>query len=212
MKGAPDPLRLGDLFSLSATDQVPISAWRLVSIAKPIVQTACAVSKLCAAGSGVAFCLNRVTAAAERDSQLPLEVAALLSMMTGVRWLQAALLYGTGLRLLECLRLRVKDLDFERHEIVVREGKGTARLPPHAGRDACGTKPAISSQALRPTGCWPQKALRPTPCRARTTPFSTSTAAHTAFEDRTGVPLRVDKPGIEALAFTGILRLQTGPD
>ena len=34
------------------------------------------------------------------------------------------LLYGSGLRLIECLRLRVKDLDFARHEIVVREGKG----------------------------------------------------------------------------------------
>ena len=50
--------------------------------------------------------------------------ATVCSMMTGLRRLQAALLYGTGLRLLECLRLRVKDLDFERHEIVVREGKG----------------------------------------------------------------------------------------
>ena len=66
---------------------------------------------------------------AKRGEKLPVvlsrgEVAALLSVMTGLRRLQAALLYGTGLRLLECLRLRVKDLDFERHEIVVREGKG----------------------------------------------------------------------------------------
>jgi integrase len=36
----------------------------------------------------------------------------------------AMLLYGSGLRLLECLRLRVKDVAFERNEIVVREGKG----------------------------------------------------------------------------------------
>ena len=41
-----------------------------------------------------------------------------------MRRLQAGLLYGSGLRLLECLRLRVKDLDFDRSEIVVREGKG----------------------------------------------------------------------------------------
>ena len=66
---------------------------------------------------------------AKRGEKLPVvlsraEVAALLSVMTGLRRLQAALLYGTGLRLLECLRLRVKDLDFERHEIVVRAGKG----------------------------------------------------------------------------------------
>jgi len=36
----------------------------------------------------------------------------------------ASLLYGTGLRLLECLRLRVKDIDFASHQILVREGKG----------------------------------------------------------------------------------------
>ena len=36
----------------------------------------------------------------------------------------AALLYGTGLRLMECVRLRVKDLDFDRGEILVRQGKG----------------------------------------------------------------------------------------
>ncbi len=36
----------------------------------------------------------------------------------------ASLLYGSGLRLLECLRLRVKDFDFERHQITVREAKG----------------------------------------------------------------------------------------
>jgi len=66
---------------------------------------------------------------AKRGDKLPvvlsrLEVASLLSLMSGVRRLQAGLLYGSGLRLLECLRLRVKDLDFERNEIVVRAGKG----------------------------------------------------------------------------------------
>ena len=39
-------------------------------------------------------------------------------------WMVVALLYGAGLRLQECLELRVKDLDFDRHEIVVRRGKG----------------------------------------------------------------------------------------
>jgi len=35
------------------------------------------------------------------------------------------LLYGTGMRLLECLRLRIKDVDFERNQITVRDGKGS---------------------------------------------------------------------------------------
>jgi len=66
---------------------------------------------------------------ARRPEKLPVglsraEAAALLSVLSGERWLQAALLYGTGLRLLECLRLRVKDIDFDRNEVVVRDGKG----------------------------------------------------------------------------------------
>jgi integron integrase len=40
------------------------------------------------------------------------------------KWLMATLLYGTGLRLMECLRLRVKDIDFARNQITIREGKG----------------------------------------------------------------------------------------
>jgi len=52
------------------------------------------------------------------------EVQRLLSAMEGRTWLLASLLYGTGMRLMECLRLRVKDVDFARNEITVREGKG----------------------------------------------------------------------------------------
>jgi integron integrase len=52
------------------------------------------------------------------------EVAAVLERMSGVYALLAQLLYGTGMRLMECVRLRVKDVDFERAEIVVRDGKG----------------------------------------------------------------------------------------
>jgi integron integrase len=52
------------------------------------------------------------------------EVQRLLAHVDGSCWLMAALLYGTGMRLMECVRLRVKDVDFERGEIVVRDGKG----------------------------------------------------------------------------------------
>jgi integron integrase len=52
------------------------------------------------------------------------EVQAVLRQVTDDYQLMARLLYGSGLRLMECLRLRVKDLDFARHQIVVRDGKG----------------------------------------------------------------------------------------
>lgn len=54
----------------------------------------------------------------------PAEVRALLAEMNGVTGLVVALLYGTGMRLLEGLRLRVKDIEFVRREILVRSGKG----------------------------------------------------------------------------------------
>ena len=54
----------------------------------------------------------------------PSEVRDLLMHMNGTTGLIARLLYGTGMRLLEALRLRVKDMEFARREIVVREGKG----------------------------------------------------------------------------------------
>ena len=52
------------------------------------------------------------------------EVRALLAQMDGRDWLMASLLYGTGMRLMECVRLRIKDVDFLRHEIIIRNGKG----------------------------------------------------------------------------------------
>ena len=67
---------------------------------------------------------------AKRPRRLPTvlsrgEVQDLLAQLDGRPWLLSSLLYGTGLRLMECLRLRVKDVDFARNEITVRDGKGS---------------------------------------------------------------------------------------
>lgn len=66
---------------------------------------------------------------AKKPKHLPVvltrdEVARVLAEMSAVQWIVASLLYGAGLRLLEALRLRVKDVDFSRGEVVVRDGKG----------------------------------------------------------------------------------------
>ncbi|MBW2064723.1 MAG: tyrosine-type recombinase/integrase [Deltaproteobacteria bacterium] len=52
------------------------------------------------------------------------ETRRVLTAMSGTTQLMAKLLYGSGLRLMECIRLRVKDIDFEMNEIRVRDGKG----------------------------------------------------------------------------------------
>ncbi len=66
---------------------------------------------------------------AKHNPRLPVvltvgEVRTLLDQMEGVMALVARLLYGTGMRLMEGLRLRVKDVDFDRREIIIRDGKG----------------------------------------------------------------------------------------
>lgn len=66
---------------------------------------------------------------AKRPRRVPVvltreEIRRLLAQLQGREWLMAGLLYGSGLRLTECLRLRVKDVDFSRRDIIVREGKG----------------------------------------------------------------------------------------
>lgn len=52
------------------------------------------------------------------------EAMAVIGKLTGRDWLIANLLYGSGLRIMECMRLRIKDIDFKFHHIVVRDGKG----------------------------------------------------------------------------------------
>ena len=83
---------------------------------------------------------------AKRPQRLPVvldraEVEALLSQLRGVPHLMATVLYGSGLRLMECHRLRIKDLDFSRRELLVREGKG--------GKDRVTMLPATVVDPLR---------------------------------------------------------------
>lgn len=66
---------------------------------------------------------------AQRPKRLPVvltteEVEALLQRVHGTVGLMLRLIYGTGMRIMECVRLRVKDVDFARGEIIIREGKG----------------------------------------------------------------------------------------
>jgi integron integrase len=89
--------------------------------------------------------LQNVTRA-QRPQHLPVvlsrpEVRALLSKLDGAPWLVASLLYGGGLRLMEGLRLRVKDLDLERGEVMIRDGKGA--------KDRVSVLPAVLIAPLR---------------------------------------------------------------
>ena len=66
---------------------------------------------------------------AKRPERMPVvlpreEVEKILGVIDGTQWLMANLLYGTGMRLMECLRLRVKDVDFGYGQILIRDGKG----------------------------------------------------------------------------------------
>jgi integron integrase len=85
-------------------------------------------------------------ARAKRPARVPTVLTAgeaqrLLACLDGMKWLMASLLYGAGLRLRECLTLRVKDVDFEYRQIVVRDGKG--------GKDRITMLPAAVVEPLR---------------------------------------------------------------
>ena len=66
---------------------------------------------------------------AKQPERLPVvltkkEVQLILTFLEGTSWITTNILYGAGLRVKECVRLRVKDVDFEMNQIVVRNGKG----------------------------------------------------------------------------------------
>ena len=140
---------------------------------------------------------------AKRSQRLPAvlsreEVSRLFAVMEGRSLLLARLLYGSGLRLMEGLRLRVKDVDFARNEIVVRDGKG--------GKDRHTVLPrslvdALHTEVERRGYCM-RRTLRPVParsgCRMRSLAnFCTriaSSAGSTSFRQRTCRVIRAAVP------------------
>lgn len=83
---------------------------------------------------------------AKKPQRLPVvltvvEVQRLLARLEGSHGLMAQMLYGTGMRLMECVRLRVKDVNFGRNEIIVRDGKG--------GKDRVTMLPASLAEPLK---------------------------------------------------------------
>jgi len=82
---------------------------------------------------------------AKKPSRLPVvftreEVSAILSRVEGTLWIMVSLLYGAGLRLMECLRLRVKDIDLHYSQIIIRDGKG--------GKDRVTMLPSLLKEPL----------------------------------------------------------------
>jgi len=66
---------------------------------------------------------------AKKPKRLPVvftrtEAQAIIDQLNGIKWIMVNILYGSGLRLMECLRLRVQDVDFGQKKIIVRDGKG----------------------------------------------------------------------------------------
>jgi site-specific recombinase XerD len=91
------------------------------------------------------------------------EVLTLLEHLSGTFKLMAQLLYGSGLRLMECVRLRVKDVDFEYQAITVRDGKGEkiALCPcPKPSSPTYAVKSNASACSMRKT-CLPVTAKSP---------------------------------------------------
>src|SRR4029077_3248882 len=120
---------------------------------------------------------------ARRPKHLPIvltrdEVRAVISKLDGTPRLMAALLYGSGLRLLECARLRVQDIDFAMNQIVVRDGKGA--------KDRVTVLPIVAKEPLR-------------------RPLLKVTRQHEAQipERRPGVAVAVDLPGHSVLLRPG---------
>ena len=98
------------------------------------------------------------------------EVAAVLRHLSGTPWIMATLLYGAGLRLMECIRLRVKDVDFAYNQIVARDGKAAAstRARRAQGQSPPHPHPRVAGRCNQGQGATPaHPGLQPRTQRAR---------------------------------------------
>ncbi len=100
------------------------------------------------------------------------EVSAILRHLHGVEWLMASVMYGAGLRLLECCHLRVKDLDFTKREITVRDGHTALPRPCH--RPLAAAPPSRNRPSAGIRGCRARRAGG----QARNLPHATSQLRH----------------------------------
>ena len=134
---------------------------------------------------------------ARKTQRLPVvlsvdEVDTVLGRMRGTSGLVARLLYGSGLRILECLRLRVKDVDFDRHEILVRDGKGAKDRVTMLPESVVGTAQAASGASARVCmpRTWPPGSDRCT-CPTRliaSTPMPARSGCGSTSSPRPGFP------------------------
>ena len=127
-------------------------------------------------------------------------VRAVLATLVGEKRLAAQLLYGSGLRLMECLRLRVQDLDHERGEIRIRRGKGAkdrvTMLPALAGEALQAQLARVEALHVRDrvggVRVWlPDAFARKSPTAAQAFPWQWLFPATRAFADRAGTRWRL---------------------
>ena len=97
----------------------------------------------------------------------PSEVQRLLRRLEGEAWLQAALMYGSGLRVSEAVGIRIKDLDLDQRSLVVRGGKGQDDLHARGGARGLGDDQSDGSAARVTCGGLPRQVAR----RSRTLPI-----------------------------------------
>jgi site-specific recombinase XerD len=143
----------------------------------------------------------------------PNEVAALISNLEGTHALMARLLYGTGMRLMECMRLRIKDVDLARSEIIIHAGKGNKdrrTMIPASLLEALRTRVALAKtqwEADRAAGLPAWFWLFPSPRLSRD-PRSGITRRHHAHEQgiQRAIKRAVLAAGITKPASTHTLR------